>query len=143
MSHDALIDTPTEFQIAKAEVKKTIPAKDDKPAATILKLGLVAPDGTKVWPTEFYCRDGTTPPTEGSKETLVLKRPDNPEWALKASRPRSGGGGRGGAPKDTNSIEAQCAFKGAIELIVAGKSDIDDLAGLTALCAKAIRGAKA
>lgn len=133
-------DQPTEFTVAKVEEKKTLDT-----GAVIYKLGLVAPDGEKVWPTEMFCPKGTTPPSEGNNETLILTAPKQEGWAPGVSRPRKGGGGgRGGrSPQNDASIEAQVALKCAIQWALANElNDAEVIPGLTRTFAEAIRGAK-
>lgn len=58
------------------------------------------------------------------------------------SMPRSGGGGapRGKSPEERQSIVRQCAFKGAIDLIVAGKIEMKELPEFINRAEKAIAG---
>lgn len=125
----------TTFKVARAEIKKTLSPKDGKGPATVIKLGLVAPNGEKGW-AEFFCPDGTLPPGEDTSETLIL---ENSDYGLKAKRPRKGGWG--GNKKNDASIEAQVAFKGAIELAANGVIEITEIESYTKLFAEAIRGA--
>lgn len=114
-----------------------------------LQLGLVAPDGAKGW-AEIWCPSAEKIPVEGSQETLILAQPDNPEWLPKASRPKGGAGGGGGfkgkSPADLAaeraSIEAQVAFKGAVEYAVSKGATPDDIVVWPAQFAEAIREAK-
>lgn len=112
------IGVETTFKVARAEIKKTLPPKDGKGPATIIKLGLVAPDGEKGW-AEFFCPDGTLPPGEDTSETFIL---ENSDYGLKAKRPRKGGWGGGGRKVDPAEdaarqamIIAQSARTAAIE----------------------------
>lgn len=132
---DLPLNTETTFEIARAEIKKTLPPKDGKGPATVIKLGLKAPNGAKGW-AEFFCPDGITPPGEGTSETLVLEI--SPYGQLQAKRPRKAWSGN---KKNDASIEAQVAFKGAIELAAAGQLEITEIEATTKTFAQAIREA--
>lgn len=109
-------NTPTEFTIAKVEVKKELPAQGDRGAATIFKLGLVAPDGSKGWAELFH--RGAGGPTEGSKDTLTLEPPKQEGWLPSAKRPSRGGGFKGGrSPADTAAIQRQHSQEMAIRAV--------------------------
>lgn len=147
---DFPIDTPTEFTVKKVEVKKMLPPKNEgEQPAVVMKLGLLAPNGAKGWPVEMWCPSATQAPKENQRVTLVVTKPDNPNWALKATPPRKGGGKPGGgrSPANDASIEAQVALKAAIEYAASVHNgnpvSVVDIHNFTVAFAKAIREAKA
>ena len=126
------IGTPTEFEVAKVEEKrKTAKGK-------VYRLGLIGPNEEKGW-AELYVHGNGPAPAEGAKETFVIEKPDNPDWELKAKRPGRVGGGR----KNDVSIEAQVAFKGAVEWALAKDHGPESVGELTKTFLKAIREAQA
>ncbi len=121
-------DTPTEFKIHRAELKKELPAKGDMPAKAIVKLGVSVND-EKGW-VEMFCDQAPSSwPKVDSTETLILTKPDNPEWAPSARRPGRGGGGgsRGMSPAERARVERMAAHKvAAVVLGPLGDGSLDD-----------------
>lgn len=92
------LDTPTEFEVKKVTLKKTLePKKDGDPTPAIVTLGLVA--GECAGQAELWIPNVEHLPAEGSKETLIIKPPKQEGWLPGAERPRKGVGGKSGGFK--------------------------------------------
>lgn len=107
-------NTPTEFKVHRVEEKKTLPAKDGRPAKMILKLGVEA-NGSKGWGDLFADIDPATWPVEGSTATFIAEPPREEGWNYTLKRPSKGGAPRGRSPQETKAIQRQSARRDAME----------------------------
>jgi hypothetical protein len=89
---------------------------------------------------EYSCEVGKHPKfTVGA--TAQYDMVDNGRGGKKVQAISGGFGGGGPRPDNSPEIMAQCAFKGAIELIVAGKVELKDLAVTVGRCAEIMQEA--
>lgn len=98
-------DTDCDWQIKKVEVKRQ--DEGTKGPYTILKVGVIAPNGWRGWVEIFHPgQDQSKYPAEGSTRKGKLERPKKPEYlpSLRLARAGGGGGGYrgggGGSPRD-------------------------------------------
>jgi hypothetical protein len=115
-------DQPIPLKIHKVEKKRELPASDGRPPKVILRLGVEQKDGFKGWVELFADLEPTSWPKAGSIETLILKRPDDPEWAPTARRSgqqrKGGGGGFRRDPIEDAATQANIAHQSSLKAAV-------------------------